>query len=357
MRINWFTCAPLYLVKSELTSDIASARYRMLIPSIPLKSKGYAIEFVYLPLDESIVEVQNSVLPTDIVVFAKSFNVANEGFARSLKKAGTKIVVDLSDNYFETIAYRDHYKILASLADKIVVPTQSLADVVLECTGKESVIIGDPVEYPRADLAFPMFTYQKTSFFEAFRSKRVCHPIKLLWFGHHSNLQAIIDLIPELKELSKAYLLELSIVTSRNYITESIHKMGSTNMVIKFVEWSQETLGRLLKYCDLVLIPTDRDNVIKATKSPNRLTESIWAGKYAVAHPLLSYAEFSEFAWVSEDLVTGIKWAVTHPDMALEQVGNGQEYIQKNYSREIISKKWEAVFESCLCPCSSVLAE
>ncbi len=80
--------------------------------------------------------------------------------------------------------------------------------------------------------------------------------------------------------------------------------------------------------------------------SSNRITESLWAGRFVVASPLHSYLEFADTAWVEEDLISGIRWALAHPQEVVTRIAAAQERIAAKYSSEAIARQWLAALQA-----------
>jgi hypothetical protein len=85
-------------------------------------------------------------------------------------------------------------------------------------------------------------------------------------------------------------------------------------------------------------------------KSPNRFTESVWAGRFVLAHPLPAYRELSECGWVGDDLGDGVKWLAAHPDEALARIRRGQEVIGERFSPRAVGAAWKLAIEQALRP-------
>ena len=67
-------------------------------------------------------------------------------------------------------------------------------------------------------------------------------------------------------------------------------------------------------------------------KSSNRIIESLWAGRFVVAHPIPSYMEFNKWAWIGGDLAEGIAWMVDNAASIAGRVSAAQDYIASAYS-------------------------
>ena len=72
-----------------------------------------------------------------------------------------------------------------------------------------------------------------------------------------------------------------------------------------------------------VLLPQAVREPKKRLKSNNRLIDTINSGRFAVCHPLPSYQELGDYAWIGESLADGIRWLLRHPEQAMARVKAG----------------------------------
>src|SRR6185436_14902044 len=91
MNILFATVAPLKQGPAGPTSELASARYRILIPAQQLARSGHQVQLAVLPpggWPRQVVEA-----PCDVLVISKSFHADNEALAQSMKARGVRVVV------------------------------------------------------------------------------------------------------------------------------------------------------------------------------------------------------------------------------------------------------------------------
>src|SRR5688572_1811033 len=261
---------------------IASYRYRCMIPMRELKKSG--------------VDCQVGV--GDVTVFSKHFFKDDPDVARMLKKHGGEVVYDICDDHFNNPKWEKHYRQMCELADRKVTASEYLAERVKQETGRDSVVITDPYEYPRV---LP----------KQAKSENV------LWFGHHSNLQALARELPRLNRTV--------MVCSSKGVDGS-----------KFMEWSREAMFRAFVWADVVIIPVE-DTEKKQAKSPNRLVESVRQGKYVIHNPLPAYEGYGMF---SGDILEGLEWIDSNQEEAKESVLRAQDLIEQKHSPQTVGKQW-----------------
>jgi glycosyltransferase involved in cell wall biosynthesis len=245
-----------------------------------------------------------------------------------LKKLRKRIIIDVCDNVFEPPEDRlkEIYESILPLADRIVVSSEELAKVLRNRIDKNITVIPDHLEGPKI-----------SPFFNPITDK-----IKLLWFGYPGNLDLLNNFFPNLSKLSNEKYISWSIVTHWNDYLFDIFKDGRNGIQVKHVGWSLETMGQELFNCDMVIIPSSFTPA-RITKTANKVITSLYAGRYVVAYPIPSYLEFSSFISLGEDLVEGIKFSLNNPEIVRQRITNGQVFVEKYYSPEIISRLWETV--------------
>src|SRR5258706_9549164 len=290
MRILFATVAPLRQGAAGPTSDLASARYRVLIPAQSLARMGHQVQLASLGPGGWPQQVKDA--PCDVLVISKSFHAANEDLAKAMRARGVKVVVDLCDDHFESPEFGGHFRNLVALADTVVASTDAMAEAVKRHTGRDSIVITDPVEGPRG---FPKFAPKLPW-------------LRVAWFGHPSNLDGIAAKAAELTALAGHVPVHLSIVTAAWPQTPPfIAQLAGANpakLRLELVPWSMDATWKTLAEADLTWIPV-AESTRTAVKSPNRLLESLWAGRMVVADPVPSYTPFADLVPLGKGLMAG----------------------------------------------------
>ena len=326
MRILYAMMSPLRQGPAGLTSDLASARYRVLIPAQQLARLGHEVQVASMPpggWPRTFPEVQY-----DTLVVSKSFHESNEGLARSLKARGTRIVVDFCDDHFDDPRFGGHFRALAGLADVAVASTQAMADAIRHHVSRDAVVISDPVEGPRGA---PGFAPRLPA-------------LRIAWFGHGSNAGALAARAAELRSLAARMPVRLTVVTAvspdvERLVAEVARSAPGTQAVL--VPWSPEATWTALEDCDLAWIPSE-DTTAKRAKSPNRLLETLWAGRLAVADPVPSYLPFADLVSVGEGLEAGVLRALADPADTERRIREAQRRISRSHSPLACGREWAA---------------
>lgn len=331
--IQFFSIADFIKREGKVESDYASGRYRVLIPASQLAQRGHSVSVGTIPADPgSWIDIAS--ISADIVVFSKSLNSHNEALVKALRARGVHVIFDLCDDYFDNNSYgaifKSHTIEMCKLANNVVTSTPLLGDLVRQHAGVKATTIVDPVEGVQGQ---PGFAPQLPN-------------LKLLWFGHDSNWNAMLAEIPLLADLGKVWPLELRVITKLGpkilKTIEYSNKEYASRLSIALTPWTRDAIWPAFKQCDLVIIPT-RKTDFHAAKSANRLTESLWAGRAVVAHPLQAYREYSNYAFLSDDIVRGIRQAVETGAATQSRIMHGQNYINSVNSPATIGGAWERI--------------
>jgi hypothetical protein len=311
-RVVWVSFAPLRKTPSGLSSDVASVRYRMLIPAQAIPGS----KVTHIGPGASRRTLLERFEGAQAVVFGKLFDPSTVqtvlDLTTALKERGIKVIADYSDDHFVHPVVGPAYRAVANAADTVVANTPGLADVLKEHTGALVSVITDPVEGERGEPRANAST-----------------PPRLLWFGHPLNLDTLRFGLPQLGDYS------LTVVTATG--------AGAERLGHRVRAWSIAALFEELRDCDAVIIPSNPHDPRKAVKSPNRFTEALWAGRFVIAHPLPAYQPLAAFGWVSEDLGEGLAWLSENELEALERIRAGQVWVAEHCSAEAVGRAWKLV--------------
>jgi hypothetical protein len=317
MRVVWVSFAPLRKTQAGLTSDIASVRYRLLLPAQALP--GSRVTRVGAGANRRTLLERFA--GAEAVVFGKIFDapLAETALelAASLKGRGIKVIADYSDDHFASPHLGSVYRALANAADAVVASTPALAEVLKTQTASPVSVVSDPVEGPRGE---PRVA--------------VARPPRLLWFGHPLNLDTLRFGLPQLA--ASGIHFALTVMTAPSGLR--VEALGH-----RFRTWSTDALFEELGECDAVIIPSNPHDPRKAVKSPNRFSEGLWAGRFVIAHPLPAYQALGRYGWVGENLAEGLAWLLAHESDASDRIRAGQEVVGRDFSREAIGRAWQLV--------------
>jgi hypothetical protein len=330
-RVVWTSFAPLDKSGGRTSSPVASVRYRLTIPAHALAAEGFDSRITSLgqgvnrrTLLERFSGAAAVVLGKLLAPPAQYERFAGEALelVGELRSRGVAVLADYSDDLFSDPLQGAAQRALANAVDLMTASTPQLAEVLRAQSPVPVRVITDPVEGERAELRV---------------SPRAPHA--LLWFGHPVNLDTLAHGLPQLARAKIAHSLIL--LTAPGAGAETIP--GCT-----FRPWSPAALSEELARCDAVIIPSNPHDPRKAVKSPNRFTESVWAGRFVIAHALPAYEALAAYGWVGEDLGEGLRWYAGHPDEARQRIAAGQAVVAERFTPQAVAREWSAAIRAAL---------
>jgi len=334
MKVVWIV--PRQALKTGgdgVSSDLASLRYRALIPMQGLIARGHDASVVGLDRD-CADDVRAQIADADRVVFIKNYTdpVCAETVLEEQRARGVPTWFDLTDDRFEGEA-SEHLHRMTMLADHVVTVSATLQNIIRQYTRKESAVVGDPYEGPRGA---PKWSPDGAR-------------VKVLWFGYGTNLPALMKALPGLADAGRRFPMDLRIVTAGaqgiEAYCEKFNRRSGAALTLKYVPWSSAETWDSLAVTDLVLIPAMLDEQWTLAKSANRLVEALWAGRFVIAHPIPSYREFDDCAWLGADLAEGIAWVMHNQESIAGRIRAAQDRIAVAYSPARIAAQWEQILE------------
>jgi glycosyltransferase involved in cell wall biosynthesis len=266
--------------------DVASTRYRIVIPAMELQKLG-----VEISKDASII-------------------VYNKGsIDQKVLDLYQKKVYDICDDNIDCQERGAEYRKHLAIADAVTCNSDAMRFIVHQKVGRIATVIADPYEHDEWPPSWGD---------------------GLLWFGHWTNL----------KTLDRTGLEGVTVLTNMDGVPPH-YPAAQIAARTPYIQWSPEAMDDAFKAHAIVIIPTGRG----IAKSANRLIESVRAGKFVVAEPLPAYEEFGRWMWIG-DLKKGIEWAKSNRQECMRRVRECQSYIRSRYSPETIGQKWLEVLSS-----------
>jgi SAM-dependent methyltransferase len=327
------------------TADFASARLRVLIPAAELaRREDTTVQLIPLDMlrDARALEAAPRLSHLVLGKMAAEFVRTNEALFRAVletldgARRDMPVVADLSDDYAALAdalgaPYLRSYQATLLKQHDITVPCKALQERFAgEAAGSVSVI-EDPFESPAA------------------RAPRTTasDPLRLCWFGTlgSANIDMVADSLARIAQGLRDIAVRLEMVTHRQrrgMVQALADRLARAHpgFGVVHTDWSLERTWAAIERCDFVILPQDHRGQAGRVKSHNRLVETIRGGRLALASPIASYLELAEYAWVGEDLVAGLRWAMARPDEALQRVVAGQRAVEQRFSPAVIGEKW-----------------
>jgi glycosyltransferase involved in cell wall biosynthesis len=332
-RVVWVSFAPLDKAGGRVTSSVASVRYRITLPARALESEGFESRVTQLGAGANRRTLLERFAGASAVVFGKLLappaeydRVARDtlDLVAELRSRAIPVLADYSDDLFSDPLQGTAQRTLAGAVDRVVASTPQLAGLLKTQTSAPVSVVGDPVEGARGEPRV-----------------RSSSPFALLWFGHPVNLDTLRRGLAQLERVRASIDYSLTLVTAPGAGAETIP-------ACRFRAWSTAALFDELARCDAVVIPSNPHDPRKAVKSPNRFTESVWAGRFVLAHALPGYQALADCGWVGEDLGEGLQWYASHPEEARQRIAHGQAAVAARFTPAAIAREWSAAIRAAM---------
>jgi hypothetical protein len=332
MRINWISFGEVaQLPDGSVEAASASLRYRVLIPIREMRAAEY--RHAVFPLNQRTVgPTADKVIDTDLLIISKSVVPENgELFVRAAER-GVRIIFDVCDNHFQHPLLGEHYRMLAGFADQVICNTPQTAQAAAPFCKTPPIVISDPYEGEKQPPAFAPGAV-----------------LKLLWFGHPLNLPSLQASMNDLAAYSHTQPLELIVLSQESELlralVDAVNRNEGERLRMSARLWSRQLQQRALARCDAVIIPTPRDPA-RQGKSANRVVETLWAGRPAVAQPLPAYEPFARWTPIRERLSEGLAELLAKRELAPRAIAKAQDHIHANFDPAKIALQWEAVIQA-----------
>lgn len=276
---------------------IASFRYRVLAPA------QFLNQHFISPTVDSQANPESFA-----VIFSKHWTYNDWSYARFCKMRGQKVFFDICDDHLEG-NLSDHYLRMIDVADVIICNSKVMQERIKEVTGKDSIVIEDPVISIRQD-------YNKDK------------PFFALWYGQAMNIQGLYDVY------TGEYPLEVAVPSHKIEPPEKFNK-GT----VRWVQWHPGIVGEAAQRTSVAILPYRQG---KNAKSANRVLEALWCGLPVVTDPIPAVEELGKdgIRYFGQDIAPeSIVEYIQSVDFT-EEMQNAQRMIQAKYSPEVIAQKW-----------------
>jgi len=312
--------SPLWVLSHPLPRIIPSYVVSAIIPSSLLQIPMT----LFLKNSDPIKTIKK--YSPDVIMVSKMFHNDVINLIKEAKRNNIKII-SIFDDWFvdKNIINKRHLINLEAekLSNVNVVKTSEAAKVLKNNLAINSQIIPDYLRFDKAIIGDLHFN----------------DPIKVSWFGMPTNFDTLLFGINQIVESNIA--CELSIISSQfRFLQKNLTTIDKTKINFKLIEWTEAMDKEVIK-SDVVIIPL-LDDSRRKIKSSNRIIDAINLGKFVVMSDVHQFKEFKEFCYMGH-IGEGLKWVQNNRQSAKEMVLKGQNYVDKQYSKEKITKLWRDI--------------
>lgn len=385
---------------ASLRPDVASVRYRAMIPVIGLEKQGIRARIFSVASSKQLDGL-------DCLVIVKSFTPDDSYLVCEAVSRRIPVVIDLCDNIFvdeygkkggiRTSTPSTYFVQMAKLASLIVVTTDPLAEIVRQRISQavKVAVIPDGIEdrhlfeatvnklrtaalveregllgkakrkiasILRSPLRKIYRAYVDSS--DLIVNKRIedndpsvvgTRPPssdpdtrRILWFGFHGAPHAnfgMLDLLlikKELEAIAAQFQVELVVVSNnREKYEKYIYPLGIPS---RYVEWSSAALTAEFETASVAVIPNSLDT-FSVCKSANRAVLSLLNGIPVVVTRTPALNDL-EGCVIFDDFSRGIREYFLNREKAISDVQNARRRIGSLYGMDVVSNKWVEALES-----------
>jgi hypothetical protein len=315
-NIHWLVPYKINNPNDITNVNLASIRLRSSLFNLPQFSQ-YNLSF-----NESIENIHN----VDYLFVGKFANNREDliktwgEFIYEHRKNNKKLFFDYTDHHLikDTLAGK-FYKENLKPEDQVITSSEKLKNH-LKPFFKNISIIKDPIE-----INIHRVKKSKDS--------------SVLFFGHHSNLQYLFNLIRNWNPQIKSNLIIQTCEEGMNEIRGQSQNISiPPNLEIHFQLWSVENMLNASEKVSGVIIPGDINDKNKNGVSHNRLITAFALGLPVAATKYESYLEFDhQFADI--DNKSEFENFLKNPSIYSKRTEMAQKKL-KNYTKEKIAQKW-----------------
>jgi len=311
--------SPLWVLSNQNPRKIPSYVVSAIIPANLLK-----IPMIIFLENFDPVQTIKKYSP-DVIIVSKMFHNDVVNLIKEARKANIKII-SIFDDWFvgEKTIYRRHSINLkaAKLSDVCVVKTSAASKILKDNLGISTEVIPDYLRFNKVT--------QNLHFKD---------PIKVSWFGMFTNFDTLLFGINQIIESN--ITCELTVISSQlKFFQKDMDKINEKKISIKLVEWT-EGMDKEITKSDVIIIPYI-DDLQRKIKSSNRIIDAINLGRFVIMSDVSQFKEFKEFCYMGH-IGKGLKWLQKNKKTAKKIVLKGQSYVDKEYSKEKITKLWRNV--------------
>jgi hypothetical protein len=321
MTIEWLSAAPAKNLQELEESNLASVRLRTAIGIKAAHELGI----------RNVLSDGRSSGAAQLSVVGKVDYVSDPARParwlqrlRQLKASGTRVIVDYTDHHLAAQSpAADFYRDALSQADTILTSSLKLCEHVLTHTGRQAVMIDDPIEV----LLQPPVARE--------------HQLKtMLWFGHASNLPYLFEFLLNRYRSTMEYRLIVmtNLHSLPDHYLQALNAPHLQQLEINVIPWSIKDMLTAASLSDLCIIPAGVADPRKSGASANRLLTALALGLPTAADMLDSYAPMN--AYFTDLRKADLDRMLDEPERWFPEVQGAQQLIAREHTKAAAQQRW-----------------
>lgn len=311
-QVHWLLQGNFRDLQSVKNHALASVRLRAYVSA--LNSKKFSFSFG-----------ENMPVNTDILIIGKIgvFNLEKRGLnwinqIKMINYSRGKVILDYTDNHLmmNSPLNKFHRAVLPYITTAVT-PSEKMGEFLSNFWKGQITTIYDSIE---VDIIPWRNRIGK----------------KLLWFGHSSNIQYLLDFIK--KDYSVINKHSLNIICNQDGI-DFFKRHNKTSLNYKTQLWSKDILVKESKSCDICIIPSNLESAKKQGAGHNRLITAMALGIPTIATLLPSYKMFKNY-FVDIESKERIK-ILDNPNILKQKLKESQKDVVPLFQNTTLNKKWQ----------------
>lgn len=360
MHIVWVVDGVEGSEQQGYRSNLASNRYRVILPAQALREKGHRVTFVsakdwhWQPENAPDVVVIGKLLAgRDAAQYRAVSELVLEQVGAAVR-AGAHVIADFNDDHFDHPLMGGYWRQLARLATVCVAGSDAMAQLLARHTQRPTRVVGDPIASPPGEPR----VFRAATGLQRLVSRLLPgggqQRLKLVWYGNTVNWPAMQRWAQELAPLSQTQPFVLWLVTSPTDAVQSFvrdfNARHAPAALAELIEWDEQTQWDVVRDADIVFLPSDPSDPKKNVKTSNRLVDALNMGRAVVASPLPSYQPFANSVRLTDQPLDGVRWWLEQGGYATAQLQQGQGAARALAGLAVVSDAWEKAMAAAQLP-------
>lgn len=312
----------------------------------------------------------------DFLILPPSLDISNIEW---LKKRKEKIIYQLVDDYFSenNLTFKNYfrglYKFVIGQNKKIIFNYKK--QLIKICKFCNIIICSSEEQKTKIDKYNKnVYIFFEGNFKDIDKKKEkfnINESIKLVWEGRCENISTLKIFEPILKKLLQKYKIELHIISDYEIfnpylkilkkntikvIKNIFKKLFSTNTTFEkttifFHQWHISFSKKIIRSCDIAIIPLNKDLNFESGKSQNKLIMFMKNNIPVLTSKIPSYVNIYKSVGINHYCDTTNEWVkkieklISSENLRKSAANKAYKYVMNKYSKQKFIKQWDNVLK------------